>query len=279
MGDTEKALNILYEKSSGTRYSWCGMQNVKEDDAKDNFIRIVHAHNRLPFFFKPIMKGSSAPTKEMEFDYPEEIYSRKKLKDKKKRGDVDSQGELIHKYAAIQSRIDYETSVKGRYDGKRLAIWHLDEPGKITAFDVNEQWGIIKPALALQNGVKIIGKALWTTTVEDFESSHTMENIKKTWDESDPLNKNKNQRTKSGLYRYFRNCVNAFAVDKYGFHNKEECTQWVQNEKEGYEEVTDWDGLASFLRKHPLTIDDVFRPPHSECVLFPLFLDLSLIHI
>ena len=279
MGDTEKALNLVWEKSTGTRYTWCGMQNVKEDDAKDNFIRIVHAHNKIPWFFKPIMKGSSAPTKDMEFDYPEEIYSRKKLKDKKKRGDIDSQGDLIHKFSPIQSRIDYETSVKGRYDGKRLAIWHLDEPGKITAFDVNEQWSIIKPALALQNGVKIIGKALWTTTVEDFESAKTMQNIQKTWNDSDPSNKNKNGRTKSGLYRYFRNCIYAFTVDEWGFHDKEACIEFVNNEKESFEQMTDWDGLADFMRKHPLSIEDVFKPPHNECVLFPALLDKRMTQI
>lgn len=274
MGDTEKSLCILYEEASGSRYTWCGMQNVKEDDAKDNFLRIVGASAKIPFFFKPIMPSSSAPTKVMEFRYPEEIFTMNKLRNEKAKGTNSGQGgDLVYKYDPINSKIDYETSVKGRYDGKRLKIWHLDEPGKITAFDVNEQWGIIKPALSLQNGAKIVGKALWTTTVEDFESAQTMQHIKKTWDESDPNDKNANNRTQSGLYRYFRNCVNAYAVDEFGFKLKEECLQRVKNEQAGYEAVTDWDGLAAFNRKHPITIDDVFRPPHNECVLYPVLLD------
>lgn len=272
MGDTEKTLCIMYEEASGTRNVWCGMQNVVENDAHDNFLRIVASCVHMPFFFKPIVPSSTAPSKVMLFKYPEEIQTMKKLRAEKSKGGQ-GQGDIVYKYPPINSRIDYEPSVKGKYDGKRLRIYHLDEPGKITAFNVNEQWQIIKPALAFQNGAKIVGKSIWTTTVEDFENSDTMQNIQKTWNESDPRQRNANGRTQTGLYRYFRNCVNAYAVNEFGFYLKEECYQQVRNEQAGYEAVTDWDGLAGFNRKHPITIEDVFRPPHNECVLYPIFLD------
>jgi hypothetical protein len=272
MGDTEKSLCLMYEKASGTRKTWCGMQNQVEDDAEDNFIRIVEAHNKMIWFFKPIIPGSSDPKEELLFKYPREIYTKKKL-EKGKDEIGGAQNNIIYKYEAIDGKIDYETSVKGRYDGKRLAIYHLDEPGKQKNFNVNEQWGIIKPALALKNGKQIIGKTIWTTTVEDFENAQTMENVKQTWDESNPAKKNKNNRTKSGMYRYFRNCIYAYDTDEFGFHLRDECLEFIKNERAAYEEVTDWDGLADFNRKHPITIEDVFRPPHNECILFPVFLD------
>ncbi|MCH9659840.1 MAG: hypothetical protein K0U54_02905 [Bacteroidetes bacterium] len=279
MGDTEKALFLMWEFASITRNSWCGMQNVKEDDAQDNFLRIVVAHNKIPWYFKPIMKGRSAPTKVMLFDYPEVIYSHKKLEDKKNKGELEGQSDIHYKYDAIRGRIDFESSGKGKYDGKRLGIWHLDEPGKIEAFDVNEQWAVIKPALALSNGKIIVGKTIWTTTVEDIETSKTLENIKKTWDGSDPNKRNDNNRTTTGMYRYFRNCVYAHEVDEWGFHKKEECLTMVFNTIKGFEELTDWDGLASFQRKHPITIEDVFRPPHNECILYPALLDRRKIQL
>jgi hypothetical protein len=277
MGDTEKAVFLMWEIASSTRNSWCGMQNVKEEFAKANFLRVVKGHNKMPWFFKPIMRGSSNPTKEMVFNYPEEIYSRKKLVDARHKGDNDGeQGELIHRYPAIDARIDYETTTKGAYDGVRLNLWHLDEPGKILGMNVSEQWEIIKPALALFNGETIVGKALWTTTVENFETSgkiNTMEVVKKLWDESDPSNLNKNGQTKSGLYRYFRSCVNSYKTDEFGYHKRDECIVHRANNIESYTKESDWDGLANFLRKFPLTIGDVFTPPHKDCVLYPVLLD------
>lgn len=278
MGDTEKSLCVIYEKASGTRNTWCGMQNQIEDDAEDNFKRIVEAHKHIPFYFKPILPTSSDPKKVLEFRYPAEIFTKKKL-EKAKNKPEGAQGDIVYKFSPINSRIDYETSVKGRYDGKRLAIYHLDEPGKQKNFNVNEQWAIIKPALALKNGKLIIGKTIWTTTVEDFENAQTMENVKKTWDESNPKQKNANGRTKTGMYRYFRNCVYAYACDEFGFHLRDECIEFIKNERASFEAVTDWDGLADFNRKHPITIDDVFRPPHNECVLFPVFLDKRVMQI
>jgi len=277
MGDTEKALHLMYELASGTKYTWCGMQNVTDTDAGVNFKRIVAAHSEMAFFFRPILPSSSDPGEVLEFKYPRKIFSLKQLEKKKKKGT--GQGELTYKYDPIKSKIDFKASVLGAYDGDRLGLWHLDEPGKIKAFDVNAQWRRVKPALALKNGKDIIGKALWTTTVEDFESAETMKHIKKTFDESNPKQRNKNNRTKSGLYRYFRNCVYAYGVDEWGFHLKEECIEFVKNERESYESDTDWDGLADFNRKHPITIEDVFRPPHSECVLFPVYLDKRISQI
>ena len=276
MGDTEKAVFLLWEAASITRNAWCGMQNIKEEFAKANFQRVVKGQNKMPFYFKPIMRGSSNPSKAIEFNYPEEIYSRQKLKKAKEQGEVGGQGELVHKYPAIDSRIDYESSVLGRYDGVRLLIYHLDEPGKIEAFDVNKQWDIIKPALALYNGETIVGKSLWTTTVEDFKNGETMKSIKKTWDESDPNNLDKNGQTKSGLYRYFRNCTNAYKTDEFGYHKTDECIERRNNNIEAYTEVSDWDGLAGFLRRFPMTVSEVFTPPHKDCVLYPVLLDKRL---
>lgn len=273
MGDTEKTLCIMYEEASGTRNVWCGMQNVTETDAKDNFLRITASSVEVPFFFKPIVPSGTAPTKKLVFKYPQEIQTMKKLKTEKAKDGQDGQIKIVYKYPPINSKIDYAPSVKGKYDGKRLRIYHLDEPGKITEFNVNHQWEVIKPVLALQNGAKIVGKAIWTTTVEDIENANTMQNIQKTWNDSDPRDRNENGRTHTGLYRYFRDCVNAFGVDEFGFHLKEECYRQVANERASFEAKTDWDGLASFNRKHPLTIEDVFRPPHNECVLYPIFLD------
>lgn len=273
IGDTDKSVFIMWYIAAFYRKAWCGHQNVDEDAAQENYFRILEGHSNMPFFFKPVMGGSTQPKKVMLFDYPENYISNKKLKEKSKAESLGDYKSEMPTYEPLKSKINYETSVHGKYDGKRLAIYYLDEPGKITAFNPVRQWEVVKPALAVENGSKIIGFGLFTTTVEDVESGNTLLNIKELWDKSDPLQKNKNGRTISGLYRVFRNATLSHAVDEFGYPKVDEAIEMITNEKKALEAISDYDGIARFMRKHPLTIDDVFKPPHSECTLFPILLD------
>ena len=274
IGDTDKSVFLAWSIATRYRNAWSGHQNIDKEAAKENFLRITTAHNSMPFFMKPIMKGGSDPQKVMLFDYPEEYVSMKRLKEQK---EAKSRGEDVISelptYAPLKSRVDYETTVLGKYDGKRLAFYYMDEPGKITAFNPVEQWEVVKPALAVFNGKKIVGFGMFTTTVEDFQDGQTLRNVKDLWDKSDPTELNANGRTVSGLHRIFRDATLTGEPDEWGFPNREEAITLIENEKASLEAIGDFDGLDSFARKHPLCIDDVFKLPHDECTLYPVLLD------
>ncbi len=281
LGDTEKSLFIMWEVCTRWRNSHGGMQNIKEDDAADNFERIVNANNEMIWFFKPITAGLDKPKNELVFDYPSEVTTARKLRIKKKNGGEDEYADMQLLTPALKGKIDFETTKKGRYDGKRLRIYHLDEPGKILEMSPKKQWEVVKPCLHLYNGEKIIGKAIFTTTVEDFEESdvNTMEEMKWFWKNSDPKERDGNGRTITGLYRYFRSCVLGSKPDEFGFVDKEKTLEFINNTVKKLQQIDDFDGLASFKRKQPITIDDVFSIPHNQCVLYPVLLDRRLYQI
>ena len=279
IGDTEKTLFTIWEHCSGIRFQNGGMQNVKDDAAQKNFKRLVRGHRKMIWFFKPIHKGSDDPKKTLEFNYPDEHITRKKLTKGKKKGSVAINMDDDPEFDALESKIDFEASVQGRYDGEQLGIYHLDEPGKITAFSVKEQWAVIRRALALHNDRVVVGKSIWTTTVEDYkkgkkgETLSTLMMMKWFWDNSNPSKRDANGRTISGLYRYFRSCVLSDETDEFGFYNEAKTREFVMNSRKALEQISDWDGLAQLARQQPLEIEDVFKIPHDECVLFPILLD------
>jgi len=281
IGDTEKTLFLLWEHCTRVRYQRGGMQNVKDDAAEKNFKRLVRSHNKMIWFFKPIIRGSDSPKKLLDFTYPEQKMTRKKLKAASKKGAA-NHGTLNSnfKFQPLDSSIDFESSIQGRYDGEQLGFYHLDEPGKITNFDIKEQWPVIRRALSLSNDRLIVGKALFTTTVEDYqkgsksgESLSTLKNVEYFWKNSNPNDRDGNNRTGTGLYRYFRNCIMSDDPDEYGFYDEKATVEWVMNTRNFLEEKGDWDRLAQVKRQYPLTISDVFTTALDDCVLMPILLD------
>ena len=281
LGDTEKTLFVIWETITRIRNSHGGMQNISEADAGTNFQRIVEGNRRMIWFFKPIMSGMEKPKKELEFGYPSDIFTAKKLKEKKRNEDAIDYSDMASLVPDLKGLIDFEATKEKKYDGQRLKIYHCDEPGKITEMNVEKQWGIIKPTLHIYNGKKIVGKALFTSTVEDLKEGdvNSLETMKKMWEMSNPKKRDGNGRTLTGLYRYFRSTILASEPDEFGFYDIEEATQYVRNTIKGLEEIGDFDGVASLKRKQPLSIEDVFALSYNECVLYPILLDARIYQI
>lgn len=276
IGDTEKSLFLLWEICTRYRNSNGGMQHMTEEDAQKNFDRLVKSAMKAPWFFRPMNPSSSAPKKRLEFKYPPDIFTKKKAKAEKDNKHIE-----LDVLPSLESMIDFEASVLGRYDGQRLRIWHCDEVGKMKAFNINSHWDKIKPTLALYNMQTIIGKAIMTTTVEDMKSggsSSTLENAKTLWDKSDPNNLLQG-RTTTGLFRYFRPATKSAAVDEFGFCDEVAAREWILAERQRLIDLTDYDGLSEFMRKYPLTPKDSFLMPHNECILFPALLEKRLMQI
>lgn len=271
LGDTEKALFLLWEYTSRIRKAWAGMQNITETDAKDNFKRIVDANERMIFFFKPVSRGSSNPEKVLEFRYPEGRVTKKSLEGESTTDVLLEDDEKVKR--PLGSKIDYETTKVKRYDGKRLSRYHLDEPGKMTEMNPVKQWGVIKPAMALQGGRVIVGKAIFTTTVEEMSNGKTLKNALKLWEGADPKVRDGNGKTANGMIRVFRNALYGAPVDRWGFHQKQEMERMLLAERDALL-LKGWlEDYTDLCRRQPLTLDDVFTLPAEECRLLPALLD------
>ena len=99
--------------------------------------------------------------------------------------------------------------------GEKLHLFYLDEAGKWEKpTDIREAWRIQRTCLIV--GRKIVGKALVGSTVNPMDKGG--EEFKVLWGESNPLERNQNGRTKSGLYRLFVPAYDSLEgfFDKYG---------------------------------------------------------------
>ena len=262
-GDTDKASYLEWEWVTRVRNQWAGQQNVNEDEAKQTFDRIVQANRQMPFFFRPKSDGFDAPKSELIFRY--------------KNMSKNTTSKPNH----LGSRIDYKPTKLKMYDGKRLARYRMDECFKIPPSDmpIDQQWGIIRLCLSLNNGRKIIGKATLVSTVEQMAGGATVTNARNFWDGSDPNKKNSNGRTITGLYRIFRGYEKAADIDEWGFHKVDEAKKHRQAEIDSLMAAGKLDEVASLKRKMPASIEEALAMPAEDCILFPALLDQQITHL
>lgn len=78
----------------------------------------------------------------------------------------------------------------------------------------------------------------------------------KIWDESDPMERDDNGRTRSGLYRYFKPFYEGREgfIDEYGNSLKEEAIQFRDNQ---LKHATD-QGARKIRRQYPATVEEAF---------------------
>lgn len=278
IGDTDKTLCLLLLYAMSVRKSKVGMQNITEGDAKKNFDRIIDAFELLPWFFRPVQSGESRPNKSLHLRVPSEQMTKSKIRQMK----IDKKGynrDKAGKGTGLRSLIDYESTKFKRYDGRKLNRYYLDEPGKMTEMDPVAQWGVVKRCLSLNNEMDIIGKGIFTTTVEDVVNSSTVQNMIDLWEKSNPDDRDKNGRTKNGLYRYFRSAAINGLRDEFGYPEKQKTIDFINNTIDGLRESKDYDGIVNFRRRHPLTINDALLIPSENCVLLPYLLDERMLHL
>lgn len=263
-GDTGKSLSYGYELCTRYRASQFGMQHVNEEGAFGNYQRLMSAHALIRPWFKPNQSSLSAEPKDgLVFRFKTTGSTR---------SEAESAG-IRH----LNSRITYKPTKAGAYDGQRLRFYHLDEPGKMkpSDMDIVECWAVVRETLTLNVGQIVVGKAAFTTTVEDIASGSTVAKCKELWSQSDPTNTDAYGRTLSGLVRYFRSYLCSAPIDEYGFHKKSEAASYRAERIRQYIESGDFHGLAAFKRKYPETIDEALSIPPSDCIFYPALLDVQ----
>lgn len=258
MGKTYKSGSILLDRASLNKNHHGGIQSKTSTDAKQVFLKtVVTFFKKYSDFFRPVYDKSKGmtPTSELRF-----FQTSKKGRN----------AEAILDGDELESWIDYGSSEPFHYDGSKLNTYVMDEFGKTMECNVWDRWNVVR--FCIDQDGQWVGKALLTTTIEEMENGG--ENGKRIWDSSDPLERNENGRTKSGLYRFFLPAYETTFFDQYGMPDVERAKAHYLNERAGL--ISDPRALSSMIRKNPFDIHEAFRIDGDRCLYDAMKLNLQL---
>jgi hypothetical protein len=187
-GYTNICSAVLLDEATQVKDKLLGIQSKTGKDAQENIFmkKVVYMFRHYPFFFKPIQDGTTNPRMELAFREPSKRITKKNK--------TSQTGE------ALNTVINWKNTTNNAYDGEKLHLLYLDEAGKWEKpTDIRDAWRIQRTCLIV--GRKIIGKAMVGSTVNPMDKGG--KEYKDLWLDSDPMDRNANGRTKSGLYRLF----------------------------------------------------------------------------
>ena len=259
-GYTNICSAVLVDEATQVKDKLLGIQSKTGKDAQENIFmkKVVYMFRNYPFFFKPIQDGTTNPRMELAFREPSKRITKKNK--------TSQMGE------ALNSVINWKSTTNNAYDGEKLHILYLDEAGKWEKpTDIREAWRIQRTCLIV--GRNVVGKALVGSTVNPMDKGG--QQYKELWRDSDPLKRNDNGRTKTGLYRIFMPAYNSLEgfFDLYGnpvIDNPEEpilgidghsvdigAKTYLKNERKSLKD--DPSQLNEVVRQFPFTEDEAFR--------------------
>lgn len=244
---------FLTEYITRTKMTNGGIQSKTGNDAKKFFGKtVVNPFRRLPKFFRPIYDTSlgANPKSELRFQKPN-------IRGKKSDENI-ADNEL-------GSLIDWASADAVAYDGNKLQVYIADEVGKTTEVNVYDRHEVVRYCLLDDEG-KIIGKSLYTTTVEKLDSDKdgVQAAFKLLWDESNHLKKGEDGRTPSGLYRFFMSAKKTRNFDAYGYPDEEKTLKAILADRETVKNNPR--ALSARIRKEPLTIEEAFMTDSDKCI-------------
>ena len=244
---------FLTESITRTKMANGGIQSKTGTDAKKFFSKtVVNPFRRLPKFFRPVYDTSlgANPKSEIRFQRPN-------VKGKKSEDNIGDD--------ELGGYIDWASADTMAYDGQKLFAVVQDECYKTVEANIYDRHEVIRYCLLDDEG-RIIGKALYTSTVEklDSEKDGVQQAGKLLWDESDQLKKGENGRTKSGLYRFFMSAKKTRNFDAYGYPDEEKTLKAILADRETVKNNPR--ALSARIRKEPLTIEEAFMTDSDKCI-------------
>jgi len=244
-GKTARAGCWLYERTSRMENHHGGIQSKADDDAQEVIKKgVIHPWKTLPHFFRPIydtMKGDD-PSEELRFFHAS------------RRG---SSAETEQDEEALNSFIDFKPSAESAYDGPELHTYVSDESGKTKKpVSILERQNVVRYCTEIDGEFK--GKHLFTTTVEPEKGEPENYEFQDLTAQSNPLERDENGRTGTGLYTIFLPAHKAMFFDKYGYADEERAKEFLLNTRKKYQEENNTRKLSSFKRKNPMSFKEAF---------------------
>jgi hypothetical protein len=249
------------------RNSRVGVLSKTGADAKKMFTdKVVPILNSYPFFFKPIQDGMDKPKTEISFRVPASKITKKNMS-QSNNTEIDG----------LDTTIDWRNTDDNSYDGEKIQRLLHDESAKwLVPNNIINNWAVTKTCLRIGN--KIIGKCMMGSTANALKKGGG--NYKNIYEDSHISTRNKNGRTKSGLYALFIPMeVNTEGfIDRYGFPvlrkpdspimgvDGNEITNGVIDywEAEVDSLKDDSAGLNEFYRQNPRTESHAFRDESAQ---------------
>jgi hypothetical protein len=265
LGKTAKLGCWLYERTSRPPMNQhAAFQSKADDDAQEVMKKaIVQPWQKLPDFFRPIydtMKG----------DDPNEL----RFFHTSRRGSTTEQER--EEEEALESWIEYGASGVGVFDGPELDSYGSDEAGKTKKpTSIAERQRTVRYCSEIDGEFKH-RKQKYTTTVEIEDGEEDNYEFQEMTAGSNPLDRNDNNRTKTGLYTYFLPAQKGMFFDVYGYPDEQRAITYLLNERKKLEEDGDTRGLSSFKRKNPMNFKEAFSADGTYTLYDPELLNEQL---
>lgn len=262
-GKTSRAGLILYERASRMAFHHASLQSKGGKDAKEMFKKaIIQPWRKMADFFRPIydlMKGDD-PSDELRFFYMS------------RRG---QQAETEEAEEALESWIDHFSADEKAADGPEIQTYVSDETSK-TPKDVSiiERQNVVRYCTEI--GGVFTGYHHYCTTVEIDEDEEENPEFLQLTTMSNPLEKDENGRTASGLYTYFRPAHHSLFFDKFGEPEIEKAEQHLLNTRRKLQEDGMLRQLSSFKRKQPMTFKEAFSIDGAKSLFNPELLNIQM---
>ncbi len=261
-GKTAKSGVIMYDRITRGRRLIGGIQSKTFDDARDTVFQegIIQPFVKMIDFFVPTFdRGRDFPPKE-----------KLRFFKKSERGEDVEFGALTEA-DHLESQIGVKNSGEKAYDGSKLNMYIGDEVAKTDGVDANKRHYIVRKTLLGQDGYSILGKALYTTTVEEMNANSA--SFRKLWDGSNQkdLETSADKRTASWMYRFFVPAYKTLFFDIYGFADELRAKEYLMAERDRLR--NDPHALASEIRQNPWTWQESFRSDGETCLYNPLIIE------
>lgn len=252
-GKTFRGGLFLIEYVTRNKMTNAGIQSKTGGDAKKVFGKaVINPFKKLPRFFRPEYDMSLGITPKSEIRF-----QQTNVRGKKAEEGLDKE--------ELGSLIDHQSADIVAYDGQKLHRYFSDEWAKTVECNIYDRHDVIRYCLLDDDG-KIIGKALYSSTVEklDSEKDGVQEAALNLWNDSDHLNKKENNRTASGLYRFFMTADRGRNIDIYGYPNIEKTVKEIMADRAAVSHNTR--ALSNLIKKEARTIQEAFSTDGDKCI-------------
>lgn len=269
LGKTAKLGCWLYDRTSKPPYNQHGgLQSKADDDAEEVMKKaLVQPWQKLPDFFRPIydtMKGDDP--NELRFFHT----SRRGSSTEIEREEED----------ALESWVDFGASGEGVYDGPELDSYAADEAGKTKRpVSIKERQNTVRYCSEIDGEFTrkdcptFKRTQLYTTTVEIEKGEEENYEFHEMTAMSNPLERDDNGRTITGLYTYFLPAQKGMYFDKYGYPDEERAIVYLLNTRKKLQDEGKLRELSSFKRKNPMTLKEAFSVDGADALYNPELLD------
>lgn len=249
-GKTARMGCWAYERVSRLNYHHAGLQSKSDTDAEEAFRKaIIHPWQKLPDFFRPrydLMKGEE----------PSEL----RFFATARRG-AKAEEEDLSIEEPLESFFDYKVSTESAYDGPEVHTYCSEEAGKTKKpVSIKERQNVVRFCTEIDFELK--GKHFYTSTVEPEKNEEENYEFQELTANSNPLERDENGFTGTGLYTYFLPAQKGMYINKeyakYGYVDEVMNLEFLSNKIKALEEKNDTRGVSSFKRKNPRNLKEAF---------------------